>query len=181
MRNRIRKLIHNAMWVPFGSRSGYFIGCARFCFLSGSDQVSLNVYFNAAPLLSPKTGIGQYCLNLMSELENISDVEPHYFYGGVWSDELLRQAPTSVTCDEESQAHGCASNSRSRVWTSTALARTPLLQGHCLDRICGLSRAELSGIPYPIADRRDHPRFVDPAISGNTSQRSRRVHDQATR
>ena len=61
------------MWVPFGSRSGYFIGCARFCFLSGSDQVSLNVYFNAAPLLSPKTGIGQYCLNLMSELENISE------------------------------------------------------------------------------------------------------------
>ncbi|MGB9195259.1 MAG: glycosyltransferase family 1 protein [Azonexus sp.] len=63
--------------------------------------MSLNVYFNAAPLLSPKTGIGQYCLNLMSELENISGVDPHYFYGGVWSDELLRQAPTSVSATKK--------------------------------------------------------------------------------
>ena len=125
MRNRIRKLIHNAMWVPFGSRSGYFIGCARFCFLSGSDQVSLNVYFNAAPLLSPKTGIGQYCLNLMSELENFSDVEPHYFYGGAWSDQLLRQAPTSVTHDDQKVKRAVAqSDSRSRVRDSAALART---------------------------------------------------------
>jgi alpha-1,3-rhamnosyl/mannosyltransferase len=59
--------------------------------------VSLNVYFNALPLLSPKAGIGQYCLSLMSELENVSGVEPHYFYDGVWSDQLLRQAPTSVS------------------------------------------------------------------------------------
>ncbi|MBS1213459.1 MAG: glycosyl transferase, group 1 [Proteobacteria bacterium] len=59
--------------------------------------MSLNVYFNAAALLSPRTGIGQYCLNLMSELENFREVEPHYFYGRDWSDQLLRQAPTTVT------------------------------------------------------------------------------------
>ena len=63
---------------------------------SGSDQVSLTVYFNATTLLNPKTGIGQYCLNLMSELENFSEVERHYFYRGTWSDHLLKKSP-SVT------------------------------------------------------------------------------------
>ena len=70
--------------------------------------MSLNVYFNAATLLSPRTGIGQYCLNLMSELENFSEVERHYFYGRGWSDQLLRQAPTSVNDDPEGQAYGGA-------------------------------------------------------------------------
>lgn len=57
--------------------------------------MNLAVYFNAGPLLSPRTGIGQYCLSLMSELEQAREVEPHYFYAGVWSDELIRQTPTA--------------------------------------------------------------------------------------
>ena len=65
--------------------------------------MSLNVYFNAIALLSPRTGIGQYCLNLMSELENFSEVKQHYFYGRGWSDQLSRQAPTSVTPTQRAQ------------------------------------------------------------------------------
>ena len=67
-----------------------------FIFSSGIDQVSLTVYFNATTLLNPKTGIGQYCLNLMSELENFNELERHYFYRGTWSNQLLKQSP-SVT------------------------------------------------------------------------------------
>jgi glycosyltransferase involved in cell wall biosynthesis len=59
--------------------------------------MSLTVHFNAAPLLSPRTGIGQYCLRLMMEIEKIQGVKSHYFYAGAWSDELLRQAPSSVS------------------------------------------------------------------------------------
>ena len=59
--------------------------------------MGLTVYFNAAPLLSPRTGIGQYCVNLMSEIEKIQEVDAHYFYAGAWSDELLREAPTGVS------------------------------------------------------------------------------------
>ena len=59
--------------------------------------MTLTVYFNAMPLLGPRTGIGRYCLNLMSEIQKIRDVESHYFYTGHWSDELLRHAPTRVT------------------------------------------------------------------------------------
>lgn len=59
--------------------------------------MSLTVHFNAAPLLSPRTGIGQYCLHLMSEIEKVQGVKSHYFYAGAWSDELLRQAPSGVS------------------------------------------------------------------------------------
>lgn len=59
--------------------------------------MSLTVYFNAAPLLSPRTDIGQYCLNLMSEIEKMRAVDAHYFYAGAWSDELLREAPSGVS------------------------------------------------------------------------------------
>ncbi|MBS1132043.1 MAG: wbpY [Proteobacteria bacterium] len=59
--------------------------------------MSLTVYFNAAPLLSPRTGIGQYCLNLMSEIEKMRVIDAYYFYAGAWSDALLREAPTGVS------------------------------------------------------------------------------------
>lgn len=58
-----------------------------------SESVPYNVYFNAGPLLSPRTGIGQYCLNLMSEIQKIQDVKSYFFYAGVWSDNLMRQPP----------------------------------------------------------------------------------------
>lgn len=60
-----------------------------------SESVPLKVYFNAGPLLSPRTGIGQYCFRLMSEIEKMQDVEPHFFYAGMWSDKLLAQPPVS--------------------------------------------------------------------------------------
>ncbi len=59
--------------------------------------MSLTVNFNANALLSPKTGIGQYCLQLMSALQKIEGVESQYFYAGNWSDELLRQVPSNVS------------------------------------------------------------------------------------
>lgn len=59
--------------------------------------MSLTVNFNANALLSPKTGIGQYCLQLMSALQKIDGVESQYFYAGNWSDELLRQVPSNVS------------------------------------------------------------------------------------
>lgn len=55
----------------------------------------LRIYFNAGALLSPRTGIGQYCLNLMSEVEKISNVEAHFFYAGIWSDKLLKHPPVN--------------------------------------------------------------------------------------
>jgi glycosyltransferase involved in cell wall biosynthesis len=55
----------------------------------------MDVYFNASALLGPRTGIGQYCLQLMSEVRNVAGIRSHYFYLGRWSDELLRGPASS--------------------------------------------------------------------------------------
>lgn len=58
------------------------------------EQASvLDVYFNASSLLGPKTGVGQYCLQLLTEMRGSSDIRSHYFYHGLWSDELLAPPP----------------------------------------------------------------------------------------
>ena len=48
----------------------------------------LSVYFNASPLLLPKTGIRQYAAWLLSEIRASAELDPHYFYLGTWSKEL---------------------------------------------------------------------------------------------
>lgn len=54
----------------------------------------MRVAFNASPLLSPLTGIGQYTLNLARELQARDDVELDLFYSYTWSREL-RSAPSA--------------------------------------------------------------------------------------
>lgn len=51
--------------------------------------MNIDVYFNASPLLGPRTGIGQYCLQLLSELRKDPTIHSHYFYRGKWSEELV--------------------------------------------------------------------------------------------
>ena len=101
--------------------------------------MSLNVYFNAAALLSPRTGIGQYCLNLMSELENFSEVEQHYFYGRGWSDQLLRQAPTSVTPTQKAKRLVAKVIPDLAYGITAALARKTLPCRHRFHDVGGLS------------------------------------------
>lgn len=55
----------------------------------------LDVYFNASPLLGPRTGIGQYCLQLMSEIRKLDGLRSHYFYRGEKSEQLIT-APSAV-------------------------------------------------------------------------------------
>ena len=57
------------------------------------DPAPLDVCFNAAPLLGPKTGIGQYCLQLMSAMQHQAGIRPHYFYQWNWSDKLQVRPP----------------------------------------------------------------------------------------
>lgn len=54
--------------------------------------MTLDVYYNAASLLRPKTGIGQYCLHLMSAMQAQADIRSHYFYRWNWSGELRRES-----------------------------------------------------------------------------------------
>ncbi|MDO8989264.1 MAG: glycosyltransferase family 1 protein [Sideroxyarcus sp.] len=49
----------------------------------------LPVYFNAVPLLLPKTGIRQYAYQLLKQLQRMQEIEAHYFYLVGWSDQLL--------------------------------------------------------------------------------------------
>jgi alpha-1,3-rhamnosyl/mannosyltransferase len=50
-----------------------------------TELESIKVAFNAVPLLSPLTGIGQYTDNLVRELDARSEVNLFKFYGGGWS------------------------------------------------------------------------------------------------
>ncbi len=51
----------------------------------------LKVFFNATPVLGKRTGVGQYCLQLMNEMQQIEGLQTKYFYAHdqFWSDELL--------------------------------------------------------------------------------------------
>lgn len=52
--------------------------------------MTLRVAFNATPLLSPLTGVGNYIVHLGAALRETGDVDMYSFYGGSWSHE----APT---------------------------------------------------------------------------------------
>jgi len=138
--------------------------------------VSLNVYFNAAALLSPKTGIGQYCLNLMSELENFSEVEQHYFYGRAWSDQLLRQAPTTVTPTQKAKrlvakvipdlAYGIQQRLRGRIFragiasTKSAVYHEPNFLSFPTPLPTVVTVHDLSILRYPETHPRDRVAFM---------------------
>lgn len=55
----------------------------------------MKVAFNATPLLSPLTGIGQYTYQVAKGLQASEGVDPTFFYAGVWSKEV-REAQTTV-------------------------------------------------------------------------------------
>ena len=48
----------------------------------------LSAYFNATPLLLPKTGVSQYAWELLKQIRQMPDIHSHYFYLTGWSDEL---------------------------------------------------------------------------------------------
>ena len=50
--------------------------------------MALNLYFDATATLSPKTGIGQYCIQLIKEFCQNPDISNHYYLGHYWSDTL---------------------------------------------------------------------------------------------
>jgi glycosyltransferase involved in cell wall biosynthesis len=52
---------------------------------------------NAVALLSPFAGVAGYIRHLMTALAGMGAVEPRYFYGLGWSDELLETPPRAVT------------------------------------------------------------------------------------
>lgn len=61
------------------------------------NNSQLRVAFNAVPLLSPLTGIGQYVKSLLMGLEQRQDVQSFKFYAKGWSDEIREQPlPASV-------------------------------------------------------------------------------------
>jgi alpha-1,3-rhamnosyl/mannosyltransferase len=51
---------------------------------------------NALPLLSPFAGVASYIRSLMTALVGMSAIEPRYFYGFDWRDELLAAAPRTL-------------------------------------------------------------------------------------
>ena len=57
--------------------------------------MALRVAFNATPLLSPLTGIGQYIVNLGNALAATRDVDAYSFYGYRWRHEAPR-APSAL-------------------------------------------------------------------------------------
>jgi len=51
-----------------------------------------HLYFNATPLLLPKTGIRQYAACLLDQIRFSAEFDLHYFYLAAWSDELRLDA-----------------------------------------------------------------------------------------
>ena len=55
----------------------------------------MRVAFNASPLLSPLTGIGQYIYHLAKGLQTDPELDMHFFYAGAWSQEV--REPSDIT------------------------------------------------------------------------------------
>src|SRR5689334_22517293 len=55
--------------------------------------MSLRVAFNATPLLSPLTGVGQYIVNLARALQVTGGVDAYSFYGYLWRHEAPAPPP----------------------------------------------------------------------------------------
>ena len=51
---------------------------------------------NAVPLLSPFAGVASYIRNLMTALADMAAIEPRYFYGFGWRNNLLAAAPSAL-------------------------------------------------------------------------------------
>lgn len=57
----------------------------------------MRVAFNAVPLLSPLTGVGQYAKCVLKELESRADVQSLKFYGAGWSEKIRNESlPATV-------------------------------------------------------------------------------------
>ena len=55
----------------------------------------MKVAFNATPLLSPLTGIGQYIYHLAMGLQTDPELDMHFFYAGAWNQEV--REPSDMT------------------------------------------------------------------------------------
>lgn len=55
----------------------------------------MRVAFNATPLLSPLTGIGQYTYQVAKGLSNSAEVDPYFFYAGVWSPDVRESSDST--------------------------------------------------------------------------------------
>ncbi len=57
----------------------------------------MRIAFNATPLLSPLTGIGQYIYQLATTLQTLPDVDLDLFYGYRWDKEIRQQPLPGIT------------------------------------------------------------------------------------
>ena len=73
-------------------REGRVITSAAFACI-GPSLMALRVGFNATPLLSPLTGIGQYIVNLGQALVATGEVDAYSFYGYRWRHESPASPP----------------------------------------------------------------------------------------
>jgi glycosyltransferase involved in cell wall biosynthesis len=66
--------------------------------LAGDPRMNdMRIAFNATALLSPLTGIGQYCQRLAGGLLGHADIDAEFFYGAIWSNELRAAPPAAVS------------------------------------------------------------------------------------
>jgi len=61
------------------------------------DQAAVNrIALNTTALLSPKTGIGRYILELAQRLSDMPEWDASFFYGAFWSKDVRGQTPPTV-------------------------------------------------------------------------------------
>ena len=53
----------------------------------------IKLCMNATGLLSDFTGIGRYTFELSKAMLASKSVDPYFFYGGLWSDDLISRPP----------------------------------------------------------------------------------------
>lgn len=118
----------------------------------------MKIAFNASPLLSPLTGIGQYTYHLAKGLQADSELSMHFFYAGVWSQDVRESAdPTQSNATWRSTLRSAVKKS---IPNATRYKLSRYWRQHSFGKGCADQNIEIYHEPNFLAYRCDAPSVI---------------------
>lgn len=118
----------------------------------------MRVAFNASPLLSPLTGIGQYTYHLAKGLRADADLAMHFFYAGTWSQDVREIA--GPTQSKASLQMTLRSAVKKVIPNATRYRLSRYWRQHSFDKGCAAQKIELYHEPNFLAYQSKVPSVI---------------------
>ncbi|MDO8654026.1 MAG: glycosyltransferase family 1 protein [Undibacterium sp.] len=118
----------------------------------------MKIAFNASPLLSPLTGIGQYTYHLAKGLQADSELSMHFFYAGVWSQDVRESA--DATQSNATWRSTLRSTVKKSIPNATRYKLSRYWRQHSFGKGCADQNIEIYHEPNFLAYRCDAPSVI---------------------